>query len=118
MQSLEFLFVIALILYSVVIWTHKFKKRLDLWMISVFGGALLIDTIATIIVCVAVSSSWLWNIHTITGLASLLIMAIHFAWAYGALQFHGELEKYFNRYSLYAWSLWLVAFITGIPYNA
>lgn len=115
MRLPELLFVIALILYTTVIWTHKFKKQLRLWMAVVFGIALAADTIATIVVCVGAQSGWVWNFHTITGLASLLIMVLHFTWAVIAIATRGSLEVYFQKYSIYAWMLWLTAFLSGIP---
>ena len=84
-------------------------------MIWVFGTALVFDVAATVIVCVLSNPVVGITLHTITGFLSLLIMGLHFTWAYGAVLFHGDLEKYFNRYSVYAWFLWLVAFFSGIP---
>lgn len=123
MRSLELLFVVALVLYTTVIWTHKLRRCLKPWMVVVFGIALIADTVATVIVCNLVDpSSWKLNLaefsgtfHIVTGLVSLLIMALHFSWALGALTVHGKLEQYFNKYSVYAWLLWLVALFSGIP---
>ena len=115
MQSMEALFVLALVLYTLVIFAHKFKKELVLWMIVVFGIALTIDTVATIIVCVGVSPIWTFNLHAITGFASLIIMALHFIWAVCAFTVHSRFMAHFNKYSLYAWFIWLIAFISGIP---
>jgi uncharacterized repeat protein (TIGR03987 family) len=109
------LFVIALLLYSVVIWTHKINKELLYWMMVAFGIAFFLDAFATVVVCANAKAGWTWNLHTITGLASLLIMGLHFVWAVGAYANVGKLGKYFDRYSVYAWVLWLVAFVSGIP---
>ena len=115
MPSFEFLFVIALVFYTLVVWVHKIKNRLELWMVVVFGIALAIDTVATVIVCVLANQLWAWNPHTITGFASLVIMATHFIWAVETKIWSGDWEIYFHRYSPYAWFLWLVAFFSGIP---
>jgi uncharacterized repeat protein (TIGR03987 family) len=112
---MESLFVLALILYTIVIWSHKIKKHLAFWMISVFGFALFVDAFATVVVCANAKAGWAWNFHTITGFLSLLIMALHFTWALIAYLGAGNVEKYFNRYSVYAWLLWIVAFVSGIP---
>ena len=112
---MESLFVIALILYSIVIWTHKINKELLYWMIVVFGFAFFLDAFATVIVCANARDGWAWNFHTITGLISLVIMGLHFVWAVGAYSGVGKLGHYFNKYSIYAWILWLAAFISGIP---
>ena len=116
MHALEWLFVLALVLYSLVIWYHKLKQKLEPWMVMLFGIALTADISGTIFLCVAESVRWVWNLHTIFGLISLLIMAAHFTWAVMSIKGVGKSESYFNRFSLYAWCLWLVAFFSGIPH--
>lgn len=115
-MPLEFLFVVALILYTSVIWTHRFRKRLEKWMVILFGLALVIDMAATIVVCAFAGPLHAWSFHTITGFASLLIMALHFIWAVSAKVLKGKFEANFSKYSLRAWLLWLAAFISGIPF--
>lgn len=115
MNVLEWLFVLALVLYTIVIWSHRFSRKLYHWMVILFGIGLLADVSGTIFLCVVASTRWAWTLHTVSGLVSLLIMAAHFVWALMAIRLAGKSESYFNRFSLYAWSLWLIAFITGIP---
>ena len=115
MHSLEMLFVIALLLYSFVIWAHKFLKELYPWMVWLFGFGLAADVSGTVLLCVAAAARWTFTPHTTSGLVSLLIMTIHFAWALLAVKVGGKFEAYFNRFSVPAWCLWLFAFITGIP---
>lgn len=114
MRPLEGLFVVALVLYTGVIWTHRFKKHLTGWMVALFGVGLLADVSGTIALCAFSANGWTWTLHTISGLASLLIMGLHFVWA---LWEWAEVRSgsLFQRYSVYAWLLWLVAFISGIP---
>ena len=120
MPRLEWLFVVALMLYTIVIWTHWLTRRirpeLTRWMLVAFGVALSFDISATIFVCALRSKVWLWNLHTISGLAAVLIMSLHFAWALDAtLRTRGRCRGLFNRFSLSAWCIWLISFITGIP---
>lgn len=115
MRSLELLFVAALILYTLVIWVHRIQHRLYGWMIWLFGAGLLADISGTIFLCAISAVSWKFTLHTVSGFVSLIIMALHFSWAFLAHAAHGKFEAYFNRFSVYAWLLWLVAFISGIP---
>ena len=115
MHLLELLFVVALILYSFVIWSHKLTGRLPLWMVWLFGVGLTADIGGTIFLCVAVADRWKCNLHTVFGLVSLLIMAIHFVWALLANSKEGDWKIYFDRFSVYAWCLWMVAFVSGMP---
>lgn len=115
MRALEWLFVAALVLYSLVIWAHRVKRKLYPWMVRVFGLALTADIIGTIFLCAMNSKGWALTFHTVSGFASLLIMALHFSWALLALAVRRKFEIYFNRFSIYAWCLWLAAFISGVP---
>lgn len=115
MRGLEFLFVIALVLYSFVIWFHVFKKRFYLWMVVLFGVGLVADASGTFFLCVAGAEKWKFTVHTISGLISLIIMTLHFSWAVLATSVGGRWGNYFNRFSVYAWLGWLVSFISGIP---
>ena len=115
MRPLEFLFVIALIFYTIAILSHKKMGVLKLWMIVVFGIGLLADLSGTIFLCVLHSAGWVWNLHTISGLAALVIMFLHFVWALLSLLKKDQFEEKFNRYSVYAWCLWLISFMSGIP---
>ena len=112
MRPLEWLFIIALILYSVSIWADQFAGRLRGWMIISFGLGLSADAAGTVLLCSAAASRWHWNFHTVTGLASLAIMALHFAWALVALSDH-RTAAMFHRWSVAAWALWLCSFFSG-----
>lgn len=115
MHALELLFVVALLLYSFVIWRHKFTKELSLGMIWLFGMGLAADVSGTVFLCTFAVPGWKFTLHSTAGLLSLLIMALHFAWALLALGAVGKFREYFNRFSVSAWCLWFVAFVSGIP---
>lgn len=115
MRPLESLFVVALVLYSTAIWSHKFTGALKAWMVAVFGAGLAADVAGTVFLCVVAAQRWVWNLHTVAGLAALVIMGLHFGWAVLASRAPGPWARYFDRWSVRAWLLWLVAFVSGIP---
>ena len=115
MSPLEYLFIIALLMYSFVIWWHRFTHKLSSWMVWLFGVGLLADASGTVLLCVVNAESWQFTLHTVSGLFALLIMALHFLWALPASVSRGGSRRYFDRFSIYAWSLWFVAFVSGIP---
>jgi uncharacterized repeat protein (TIGR03987 family) len=116
MRPLELLFVVALVLYSFVIWWHRLKThKLHAWMAVVFGLGLTADVAGTVFLCVVSATRWSWTLHTISGLLALLIMASHFAWAVRATTAGGRAESNFTRFSVWAWWIWVVAFVSGIP---
>ncbi len=111
---LESLFFVALILYTSAIWSHKIKHKLSLCIVLIFGVALLADISGTVFLCAMYTKKWSFTLHNVSGLLSLFIMAIHFSWAVRAKIYGGTSEEYFNRYSVWAWLLWLIAFISGL----
>ncbi len=112
MRSLEWLFVIALVLYSASIWAERIVGKLRAWMIVAFGIGLAADTVGTVVLCAPAALSWKWSFHTTTGLASLAIMAVHFLWALLATR-GGRAAALFHRWSVAAWLLWLSSFLSG-----
>lgn len=115
MRPLESLFLVALVLYTTAIFSHRMRGTLKPWMMTVFGLGLLADISGTVFLCVLVSESWQWTLHSISGLAALLIMALHFTWAVVAVSRGGASERRFHRWSVAAWLVWLIAFVSGIP---
>lgn len=113
MRPLESLFFIALALYSVAIWADWFNGALKRWMIWTFGLALCADTAGTFLLCMNLSGAFRVTLHTVSGAASLLIMALHFTWAVLAVRRGERYERLFRRWSLLAWAIWLVSFLSG-----
>jgi len=114
MRPIEFLFGVALLLYSYVIWWHKIKCQLKLWMVVLFGIGLSADITGTFILCNIMNpANWKLNAHVASGFVSLLIMAEHFRWAVNAFRGKRKYERRFNRFSIRAWLLWLAAFASG-----
>jgi len=117
MHRLEWFFVIAFALYTFVIWWHRLRAHaLHPWMAALFGIGLAADLLGTVLLCAASAASWTWTLHTASGLAALGIMASHFVWAVRAAKAGGSMERNFNRFSPWAWCIWIVSFISGIPY--
>jgi uncharacterized repeat protein (TIGR03987 family) len=104
----------AFLLYSTAIWSERFIKRLKLWMVIVFITGFLCDLTGTTMMYIK-AGKIIFNIHGGSGLAALLIMFLHLIWAILALKKRGKAQELFSRFSVYAWGVWLMAFLTGIP---
>jgi len=102
----------ALVFYTIAIWSERFKKELKLWMLLVFITAFLCDLGGTSIMFFTSRSL---NLHSISGYTALSIMSAHLWFAIEATRGKTWYAKVFSRYSLYAWLLWLLAFVSGIP---
>lgn len=106
---------LALLGYSTAIWSEKFAKRLKTWMIAVFALAFSCDLVGTSIMFYLSPTKFSFAAHSLCGYGALFIMSLHLIWAIVSLKARGKSEIYFHRFSIYAWIVWLAAFITGIP---
>jgi len=104
----------ALVLYTVAIWSERLKKRLLPWMLIIFIFALVCDIIGTSMMGYQ-NGGLVFSLHSVCGFLALIIMLIHLLWAVDALARGGRCQELFTKYSIWAWCLWLLAFITGIP---
>lgn len=106
--------ILALALYTLAIWSEKFCNDLLPWMIKVFAVGFFCDLLGTSVMFLHNNQHHI-NPHTICGYAALLIMGLHLIWALVAFKKQGRAQQLFSRFSIYAWVIWLLAFITGIP---
>ncbi|MFW0862446.1 MAG: HsmA family protein [Candidatus Komeilibacteria bacterium] len=104
----------ALVFYTVSIWSEKLKKVIKPWMVLMMGVGFACDMVGTTMMFLRSTTHHI-NGHTLCGYTALLIMLIHFIWAVMAVENFGKAQQWFNRFSVYAWCLWLVAFVSGIP---
>lgn len=104
----------ALVFYTAAIFSEKFKKKLEGWIITVFILGFLSDLMGTMIMGVA-SGKIIVSVHAFFGGLALIIMALHLSWAILAFRRKGRAEKLFQKYSLCAWLVWLAAFFSGLP---
>jgi len=105
--------IIALILYTVAVWTERILKKLKIWIIFTFGSGFVCDLIGTSIMFFTAKEKFALHLHTICGYSALVIMFLHLIWAILSHKYP-KCEIYFTRFSIIAWSIWLLAFISGI----
>jgi uncharacterized repeat protein (TIGR03987 family) len=115
-RLLEVLFCVAFALYSIAIFAQHYTKRFELWMVLAFSIALTMDTVSTVVLCCGTQDGWRWTPHAISGLAALVVMALHFSWLLCASRNIARFGPLFNRFSVFAWWLWVIAFASGIPF--
>lgn len=102
----------AFVLYTTAIWAEKIKHQLRHWMLLVFISGFMCDLVGTSLMALHMKSI---SIHSICGILALLIMLIHLLWAVDALARGGRCQALFTKYSIYAWLVWLIAFVSGVP---
>jgi uncharacterized repeat protein (TIGR03987 family) len=107
------LITLALICYSVGVWSERFAGRLKGWHIIFFWVGLTFDTTGTGIMF-DMAGGFGSDIHSVTGIAAIVLMAIHAIWATIVLLRKNEkLITSFHRFSIIVWSIWLIPYLTG-----
>ncbi|MBN8218488.1 MAG: TIGR03987 family protein [Spirochaetes bacterium] len=112
--AMSFIFA-ACILYSVGVWTEKIQGRLKPWHLAAFWLGFVCDTIGTGAMGAMAGSILQFNFHGLTGLAAILVMLFHAAWATRVLVKRDEPRiASFHRFSLAVWVIWMVPMVTGM----
>ncbi len=115
MAKLEFLFIAALVFYTIAIFANLLWQDMRRWMVVIFGTGLLCDAMGTLFLCFLTATGWQWTAHSISGTLALIIMTVHFIWAVASFYQGSSWEAKFRHWSVWAWLLWLAAFVSGIP---
>lgn len=108
---------LALILYTIGVWSERFQGRLKWWHVGMFYTGLVCDSIGTGAMSLMVGG-FQFNFHGITGLAAILIMFLHAGWATLVLINKNEvLIVKFHKLSLVVWVIWLIPMVTGAVFG-
>ena len=110
------LITLALVFYSLGVWSERFARYLKRWHVAAFWIGFLFD----------VSGTWamhqisegpldLREPHTITGQIALWLMLAHALWATWVMRRGSEeVRTGFHRYSIIVWMIWLVPYFGGM----
>jgi uncharacterized repeat protein (TIGR03987 family) len=104
---------LALILYSVGVWSERIAGRLKRWHLIFFWAGLACDTAGTGIMFEMAGGIGI-NIHSITGIIAILLMLIHAVWATSVLILKNEQAIIrFHHFSVFVWLVWLIPYLNG-----
>jgi len=104
---------LALIFYSIGVWSERIAGRLKAWHLVFFWGGLVFDTTGTGIMFDMVGGMGI-DIHSVTGLAAIILMLVHAVWASAVLVLKNEKAiTNFHHFSVFVWVVWLVPYSTG-----
>ena len=107
------LITLALIFYSIGVWSERLAGRLKGWHLIFFWGGLIFDTAGTGIMF-EIAGGIGFDVHGITGIIAILLMVIHAIWASIVLVRKNEKAiTSFHRFSVVVWSIWLIPYFTG-----
>ena len=110
------LITLALVFYSVGVWSERIVRYLKPWHVFTFWSGFTFD----------ISGTWVMHlmakgplnpleIHTLTGQIALWLMLAHALWATFVIWKGNEnVRKGFHRYSIVVWLIWLVPYFGGL----
>jgi len=104
---------LALVFYSVGVWSERLAGRLKKWHLLFFWSGLVFDTTGTGLMF-DMSGGLGFNIHSITGIVAILLMLIHAIWATVVLVRKNEKAIInFHHFSVFVWIIWLIPYLNG-----
>ncbi|MBU3100596.1 MULTISPECIES: HsmA family protein [Clostridium] len=105
---------LALIFYTIGVWSEKKQGKLKKWHLLVFYLGLVFDTLGTTLMSKIVNEGFQINFHAVTGLLAIILMLLHALWATIVLIKNDEKAKVnFHKFSIIVWIIWLIPFISG-----
>lgn len=110
------LITLALIFYSLGIWSERIARYLKPWHVAAFWLGFLFDVSGTLAMHrIAEGPFNLLEPHTFTGQIALWLMLTHATWAtYVIRRGSDALRRSFHKYSLFVWLVWLIPYFGGM----
>lgn len=103
---------LALIFYSIGVWSERLAGRLQAWHLLFFGLGLICDTWGTGLMFEMVGGLT-YDVHGLTGLLAIVLMFIHVLWAAVVLLRRDEkLIVNFHKFSVTVWVIWLIPYFS------
>ena len=107
------LITLALIFYSIGVWSERLAGRLKGWHLIFFWIGLIFDTTGTGMMFEMAGRIGA-DIHSVTGILAIVLMLIHAIWATVVLVLKNEKAiNNFHHFSVFVWIVWLVPYFTG-----
>jgi len=107
------LITLALIAYSIGVWSERLAGRLKPWHLVFFWAGLIFDTAGTAVM-MEIAEETGFNIHTVSGIAAILLMLVHAAWATVVLlRRDARAIVNLHKFSVVVWTVWLIPYFTG-----
>jgi len=107
------LITLALVFYSIGVWSERFAGRLKGWHLIFFWSGFVFDTTGTGMM-LDMAGGIRPDIHSLTGVLAILLMLIHAAWATVVLILKNEKAiSNFHHFSVIVWVIWLIPYLSG-----
>ncbi len=107
--------ILALTFYTIGVFAERKSGTLLNWHGIIFWLGFIFDTTGTTIMSKISGGGFSFNLHGVTGLIALLLMAFHAIWATVILvKKNKAAQENFHKFSLLVWLIWLVPFVIGL----
>ncbi len=108
---------IALVFYSVGVWSERIQGRLKPWHLAFFILGLVFDTWGTGLM-LDFAGGLTADLHGVSGLIAIILMFIHALWALIVLLRKDETAiANFHRFSLFVWIIWLIPYFSPMFFS-
>lgn len=116
-SSATIIITLALVFYSIGVWSERFAGRLKPWHVVFFFLGLIFDSWGTGMMFDYVGGM-AFDIHGITGLIAILLMLIHAIWASIVLLRKDEKAiQNFHKFSVFVWLIWLIPYFSPMIFG-
>ena len=110
--SASIVITLALVFYSIGVWSERLAGRLKPWHLAFFWLGLVCDTLGTGMM-LDFAGGLTADVHGVTGVVAILLMLVHAIWATIVLARRDErLITTFHRFSVVVWAIWLIPYFS------
>jgi uncharacterized repeat protein (TIGR03987 family) len=103
---------LALIFYSIGVWSERIQGRLKVWHTVFFWLGLICDTLGTGMMF-EMAGGLTYDVHGLSGLLAILLMFVHAIWATVVLVRKDEkMILNFHKFSIVVWLIWLIPYFS------
>ena len=103
---------LALVFYSIGVWSERIQGRLKPWHLAFFGLGLVCDTVGTGLMF-EMAGGLTFDVHGLTGMLAIILMLIHAVWAAVVLlRKDAKMIANFHKFSVAVWVIWLVPYLS------
>ena len=106
----------ALIFYSVGVWSERIQGGLRGWQVIAFGLGLVCDFVGTAFMAELVRLTGQDDqLHAVLGSIAIFLMALHAVWAFWIFRKgSARAKRNFSRFSIIVWCIWLIGMYLGM----
>lgn len=109
---------LALIFYSIGVWSERLAGVLKLWHLVFFVMGLICDTWGTGLM-LEMAGGLTFGLHGVSGLLAIILMLIHAVWAAVVLIQKNEKALYnFHKFSILVWFIWLIPYLSPMIFGS